>query len=104
MGQLARKQTYKKLHNSDTAVFRVHDDVLRAMDRSCTVVLLLLDLSAAFVTVDHGLLLHRLNTRFGIKGKFKVLAWFKSYFTDRSHIDMNFRFYADDCQVYFSFS
>ena len=61
---------------------RVHDDILCTVDRGCTVVLLLLDLSAAFDTVDHGLLLPRLNTRFGIKGK--VLAWFKSYLTDRS--------------------
>ena len=61
---------------------RVQDDILRAVDRGGTVVLLLLDLSAAFDTVDHGLLLHRLNTRFGIKDK--VLAWFKSYLTERS--------------------
>ena len=76
------QSAYKKLHSTDTALLRVQDDILRAVDRGCTVVLLLLDLSAAFDTVDHGLLLHRLTTRFGIKGK--VLAWFKSYITDRS--------------------
>ena len=76
------QSAYKKLHGTETALLRVHDDILRTVDRGCTVVLLLLDLFAAFDTVDHGLLLHRLNTRFGIKGK--VLAWFKSYLTDRS--------------------
>ena len=76
------QSAYKKLHSTETALLRVHDDILRTVDRGCTVVLLLLDLSAAFDTVDHGLLLPRLNTRFGIKGK--VLAWFKSYLTDRS--------------------
>ena len=76
------QSAYKKLHSTETALLRVHDDILRAVDRGCTVVLLLLELSAAFDTVDHGLLLHRLTTRFGIKGK--VLAWFKSYLTDRS--------------------
>ena len=60
----------------------VHDDVLRAVDRGRTVVLLLLDFSAAFDRVDHGLLLHRLNFRFGIRGK--VVTWFKSYLADRS--------------------
>ena len=68
--------------NCIAALLRVHDDILRTVDRGCTVVLLLLDLFAAFDTVDRGLLLHRLNTRFGIKGK--VLAWFKSHLTDRS--------------------
>ena len=76
------QSAYKKLHSTETALLRIHDDILRTVDRGCTVVSLLLDLSAAFDTVDHGLLLHRLNTRFGIKGK--VLAWFKSYLTDRS--------------------
>ena len=75
------QSAYKKLHSTETALLRVHDDILRAVDRGGTVVLLL-DLSAAFDTVYHGLLLHRLNTPFSIKGK--VLAWFKSYLTDRS--------------------
>ena len=76
------QSAYKKMHSTETALLRVHDDMLRTVDRGSTVVLLLLDLSAAFDTVDHGLLIHRLNTRFGIKGK--VLLWFKSYLTDRS--------------------
>lgn len=75
-----------KLHSTETALLGVHGDILRAADRDCAVVLLLLELSATFDTVDHGLLLHRLTTRFGIKGK--VLAWFKgkvlAWFTDRS--------------------
>ena len=78
------QSAYKKLHSTETALLRVHDDILRAVDRGCTVVLLLLDLSAAFDTVDHDLLLHRLNTRFGIKGK--VFAWFKSYLADRNQL------------------
>ena len=57
------QSAYKKLHSTETALLRVHDDILRTVDRGCIVVLLLLDLSAAFDTVDHGLLLHRLNTQ-----------------------------------------
>ena len=63
------QSAYKKLYSTETALLRIHDDILRTVDRGYTVISLLLDLSAAFDTVDHGLLLHRLNTRFGIKGK-----------------------------------
>ena len=43
---------------------------------------LLLDLSAAFDTIDHEMLLARLSSWFGIKGK--VLSWMRSYLIDRS--------------------
>ena len=45
--------------------------------------LCLLDLTAAFDTVDHELLLHRLQRTFGICGS--TLAWFQSYLSDRTH-------------------
>ena len=48
------QSAYKKMHSTETALLRVHDDMLRTVDRGSTVVLLLLDLSAAFDTVDHG--------------------------------------------------
>ena len=41
----------------------------------------LLDLSAAFDTIDHNTLIHRLETHFGIAGK--PLAWMTSYLSDR---------------------
>ena len=48
-----------------------------------SVLLLLLDLSAAFDTVDHSTLLLRLRTRFGVKGS--ALAWFESYLAFRKY-------------------
>ena len=44
--------------------------------------LVLLDLSAAFDTVDHGVLLNRVSTSFGVRGS--ALQWFTSYLPNRS--------------------
>ena len=60
----------------------VHNDLLTAMDRKQGSYLVLLDLSAAFDTVDHELLLPRLKARLGIGGT--ALAWFRSYLTNRT--------------------
>ena len=63
------QSAYKQYHSTETALIRVHNDILSAIDNRRTVILLLLDLSAAFDTVDHAILLSRLRVRFGIAGK-----------------------------------
>ena len=73
---------YKQYHSRETALLRVQNDILCALDSHNCVVLLLLDLSCAFDTVDHKILIHRLRCRFGIKGK--ALDWLRSYLTNRS--------------------
>ena len=70
------QSVYKAFHSIETALVRVHNDILTAIDNNNTVILLLLDLSAAFDTVDHSILLSRLSSRFGIKS----LALFYTYF------------------------
>ena len=52
-----------------------------ASDNEWLSILVLLDLSAAFDTIDHSILPHRLEHAIGIKGT--ALDWFKSYFSDR---------------------
>jgi hypothetical protein len=70
-------------HSTETAVLRVLSDILQAVDRGDLAALVLLDLSAAFDTVDHEILLHRMRVTFGIDDK--VHQWFGSYLSGRSH-------------------
>uniref|UniRef100_A0A672G6V9 Reverse transcriptase domain-containing protein n=1 Tax=Salarias fasciatus TaxID=181472 RepID=A0A672G6V9_SALFA len=73
---------FRKMHSTETALLKVSSDIQMAADSGQYSVLVLLDLSAAFDTVDHKLLLQRLNTDFGISGM--VLEWFSSYLTNRT--------------------
>ena len=59
----------------------MHNDIVRAIDAGDVSALVLLDLSAAFDTVDDGVLLDVLNLRFGIEDR--ALAWFRSYLSNR---------------------
>ena len=73
---------YRKYHSCETAVVKIHNDILMMIDKQTNVILLLLDLSAAFDTVNHKLLLDRLRNAYGIKGQ--ALSWFASYLSNRS--------------------
>ena len=73
---------FKPMHSTETALLRVFNDLLLAADSGSPAVLVLLDLTAAFDTVDHSILLSRLEQSAGITGS--ALAWFRSYLTDRS--------------------
>ena len=75
------QSAYKQHHSVETALLRVQSDILSAMDNNKGVILALLDLSAAFDTVDHAQLLARLQKRIGLQGT--VLEWFSSYLKDR---------------------
>ena len=76
------QSAYRQLHSTETALLRVQNDLLRAVDTHGGAILVLLDLSAVFDTIDHQRLLHTLESSFGIKGK--VLDWFQSYLTGRT--------------------
>ena len=60
------QSAYRKNHSTETAMLRVTSDIMLAADQGQVTLLALLDLSAAFDTVDHDLLLQRLATTFGI--------------------------------------
>ena len=138
------QSAYRKFHSVETALLRIQNDLLLAMERKEVSALVLLDLSAAFDTVDHSILLSRLSLNFGIEGP--ALALLTSYLTGRtqsvvvnthvsqpcivtsgvpqgsvlgpllftlyttplsyqlSYTNLLFHFYADDTQLYISFS
>uniref|UniRef100_A0A8C4SRD1 Reverse transcriptase domain-containing protein n=1 Tax=Erpetoichthys calabaricus TaxID=27687 RepID=A0A8C4SRD1_ERPCA len=66
---------------TETALTRVVNDILISSDEGKSTVIMLLDLSAAFDTIDHSILLHRLDNDVGLTGT--VLAWFSSYLSNR---------------------
>ena len=75
------QSAYRKFHSTETALLKIHSDILASMDAGKVTALTLLDLSAAFDTIDHTILLRRLDDWFGVTGK--ALNWFKSYLTGR---------------------
>src|SRR5579872_6220794 len=138
------QSAYRPLHSTETALFCIYSYLLSACNKQQVSALVLLDLSAAFDTIDHNILLTRLSTTFGITGT--ALSLLSSYLLDRSqsvaighHISppatistgvpqgsvlgpllfslytspigqifqnssVSFHLYADDTQLYISFS
>ena len=76
------QSAYKQFHSTETALIRVQNDILTNLDNKRGVILVLLDLSAAFDTIDHDTLLHQLQHRLGISGT--ALQWFQSYLSGRT--------------------
>ena len=135
------QSAYRKHHSTETALCSVVDDLLQRADKGKCSILILLDLSAAFDTVVHELLIDDLIA-IGVDGV--ALEWFKSYLTGRTFqvsvkntksgtkllgkgvpqgsvlgpilfciyilelawilqkYDIDYQFYADDTQFYFS--
>jgi hypothetical protein len=77
-----RQSAYKKNHSTETLLMKVHNDIMTSMDKGEVAFLVLLDLSAAFDTIDHKILLNRLKNMYGVEGR--ALRWFESYLHHRT--------------------
>ena len=75
------QSAYRSGHSTETALLRIKNDIDAALDRKSTVILVMLDLSSAFDTIEHEVLLTRLEHTFGITDK--ALAWLRSYLSER---------------------
>src|SRR5688572_6004831 len=73
---------FRKGHSTETLLLRLLNYVYCAIDHSQLTLLALYDVSAAFDTVDHDLLLRRLSISFGISSL--PLQWLSSHLSDRS--------------------
>ena len=82
---------YKKNHSCETSLLRLTNDALWAMEQQQATILVVTDLSAAFDTVNHDILLSVLEKRFGIQGN--ILHWVETYLRPR-----NFKVCIGDCK------
>ena len=78
------QSAYRLHHSTETALLRIHNDIVAAIDQGDVGALVLLDLSAAFDTVDHSVLVDVMRERFGITGD--ALQWIMSYLSNRTQV------------------
>ena len=76
------QSAYRPGHSTETALLNMMNDILHALDNDNVTVVTLLDLSAAFDTIDHNILCQRLEHLYGISGT--PLNWFRSYLSNRT--------------------
>ena len=80
---------YRSRHSTETALLRVHNDIVSAIGKGHGV-FLILDLSAAFDTVDHEILLSFLKDYIGLEGP--VLKLFENYLSNRTQrVSINYK-------------
>lgn len=75
------QSSYRRFHSTETALLKVTNDILLKMNSQEVTLLVMLDLSSAFDTISHDVLIKRLSDDFGFKGS--ALDWFTSYLANR---------------------
>ena len=75
------QSAYRKHHSTESALRNVHNDIIISMDKGEVTALTLLDLSAAFDTIDHATLTDSLSDWYGLSRQAQI--WFSSYLQNR---------------------
>ena len=75
------QSAYRKNYSCETSIIKVVNDVLWNFENQEVCAMCMIDLSAAFDTVDHQILLQVLQSRFGVLDR--ALVWFESYLRPR---------------------
>ena len=75
------QSAYRRFHSCETALLRLMNDLLDGMEKQEVNALIAIDLSAAFDTVDHDILLDVLQNQYGVHGT--ALSWVDSYLRPR---------------------
>ena len=75
------QSAYRPHHSTETALLRVQDDIASVLDKNRGVLLAMIDLSAAFDTIDHCSFTALFPHKYGVDGT--ALGWFQSYLAGR---------------------
>jgi len=89
---------FRKGHSTILAITEAVDNLLSAIDNGLYTCGLFIDFSKAFDTVDHSILLSKLE-HYGFRGKSK--SWFSSYLSDRKQF-VEFNGVLSDCITVYS--
>ena len=71
---------FRKGHSTDYAILHIYDKIIESFSKKEHMIGIFMDLSKAFDTIDHQILIHKLNS-YGIRGQ--ALSWFKDYLHNR---------------------
>ena len=75
------QSAYRPHSSTETLLLKTANDILLGLDKRHVSLLTLFDLSSAFDTINHNILLNRLCYLYGISGKYP--SWFRSYLSNR---------------------
>jgi hypothetical protein len=73
---------FRRGHSTMTALLKVTDDIRKSINDGMVTILVLLDFTKAFGSMDHDLLIDKLIHHYGLSDS--SVAWFRSYLAGRS--------------------